>query len=199
MPNDSDFWSRVDSLNPYPTLAELISRAELDYNLIKRQRFDNRVPKTADAYRIAKVLNTSIEYLLTGTEPQRLPDRIGQNMLNATEFWDRVDKNNPYKTVGKLVAATGINYHRLTQQRCDGIMPKADDLYKISIAIGKSMEFLLTGNEKPAEKIEKELPERIKRIVFRLENLATEEDFMLVERILRLPYWKEENQDAECY
>lgn len=83
---DNDFWSRVDSLNPYPTLTKLISRAELDYDMIKRQRFDNRVPKTADAYRIAKVLNTSIEFLLTGIEPQKLPDRIEKIVFYLEHF-----------------------------------------------------------------------------------------------------------------
>ena len=116
-------------------------------------------------------------------------------MVTAKEFWDLVDNNNPYKTVGKLVAITGINYHRMTQQRCDEVIPKVEDLYKISQAIGKSMEFLLTGKEEP-KKIEKKLPDRIEKIIFYLEHLATEEDFRLVERILRIPV--ERSANAEC-
>lgn len=109
--NGEDFWKRVDKINPYPTIAKLISITDIDYGLIKKQRFDRRIPKTADSYEIAKALNTSLEFLLTGIEPMKLPDRI-------------------------------------------------------------------------------------EKIVFYLEHLATEEDFRLVERILRIP--AERSANAEC-
>lgn len=115
-------------------------------------------------------------------------------ICTASDFWDRVDMNNPYNTLTKLIANTNIDYVNLRRQRFDNRIPKTLDVYELSKALGTTMEYLLTGIE---EKKEPPLPPRIRRIVLNLMHIATDEDLLLVERILRIDERKEV-QDAEC-
>ena len=51
--------------------------AGIDYTRIKNQRSDNRLPKLEDAYHIARVLDCSITYLLTGAlDSDAIPKRL---------------------------------------------------------------------------------------------------------------------------
>ena len=70
------FWKRVDACNRKTTLLELCRSASLDYNRVKHNRSDCRVPKAEDLLLLAEALNTSIEYLLTGKERDSFPPRI---------------------------------------------------------------------------------------------------------------------------
>ena len=110
--------------------------------------------------------------------------------INGNDFWKRVDNLNPYPTITKLIAATGLDYGLVKKQRFDGRVPKTADSYKIASILNTSVEFLLTGIE-PLKHTD-----RIEKIIFYLEHLATEEDFRLVERILRIPV--ERSANAEC-
>lgn len=73
------FWLRVDelrSLRQYQ-LIDMASEAEIDYTRIKNQRSANRLPKLEDAYQIARVLDCSIAYLLTGaTDGESIPKKL---------------------------------------------------------------------------------------------------------------------------
>ncbi len=73
------FWIRVDELRAaIPCqLIDMATMACIDYTRIKNQRSANRLPKLEDAYHIARVLNCSIMYLLTGiTENCNVPEKI---------------------------------------------------------------------------------------------------------------------------
>ena len=70
------FWQRVDAGNRKATLLDLCKSVGLDYNRVKHNRSDCRVPKADDLLLLAKALNTSIEFLLTGMDPWRYPPRI---------------------------------------------------------------------------------------------------------------------------
>lgn len=61
------FWKRVDSLNK-KKLNELCVEANLDYNKVKHNRSDVRLMNCIETLAIAKSLNTTVEYLLTGNE-----------------------------------------------------------------------------------------------------------------------------------
>ena len=102
-------------------------------------------------------------------------------MLNGYQFWKIVDEYNPYDTVLELSEKIGATYTKIRQQRANGTLPKASDLYKISQELHKPMEFLLTGKDSEP------YPERVMRIIRFLTNFATEEDYILIERILRIP------------
>ena len=60
------FWNRVDLLRGNLQLNDLANKAGIKYQRIKEQRSSGRIPSVEDVYKISTVLNTSIEYLLTG-------------------------------------------------------------------------------------------------------------------------------------
>jgi hypothetical protein len=61
------FWKRVDATRPKTkTLKQLVEEAGLNYHLVKVQRSCNRIPKAMEAAKLAKVLDLSLEWLLTG-------------------------------------------------------------------------------------------------------------------------------------
>lgn len=102
-------------------------------------------------------------------------------MFTPKEFWENVDAHNPYKTIGELIKAGNLNYYRIAQQRSDGIIPKAEDLVRLSNAMHKSLEFLLLGIDR------KVYSPRVETIANRCEYLASQEELLLIEHILRIP------------
>lgn len=101
-------------------------------------------------------------------------------MYDAKQFWSNIDACNPYKSIGELIRAGGMNYHRITQQRVDGTIPKAEDLLKLSGAIHKSIEFLLTGEDFSV------YSPRVEAIARRCEFTATEKELFIIETVLGL-------------
>lgn len=61
-----NFWERVDNLNPFTSIKKLANVANIDYNTIKKQRSELRYPKVDIIISISKVLNCSVDYLVTG-------------------------------------------------------------------------------------------------------------------------------------
>lgn len=100
-------------------------------------------------------------------------------MLDGFNFWKNVDDNNPFKSASALAEAAGINYRHMIQQRADSTIPKAEDLMKLSMAMHKTIEFLLTGEQNFI------YPPRIERIAEACMR-ANDVDLSLVERVLRL-------------
>lgn len=103
-------------------------------------------------------------------------------MFTVQEFWDNIDQINPYRSLGELAKASGIDYHRLTQQRSRGYMPKPEDLLRLSGATRKTVESLLTGKS-----CKSFYSERTEKIANRCEYTATETQLFMVEQILGLP------------
>lgn len=103
-------------------------------------------------------------------------------MFTVQEFWSNIDQINPYRSLGELARASGIDYHRLTQQRSRGYMPKPEDLLRLSGATKKTIESLLTGKANRTF-----YSERTERIANRCEYTATETQLFMVEQILGLP------------
>ena len=104
-------------------------------------------------------------------------------MFTVQEFWNNIDQINPYRSLGELAKASGIDYHRLTQQRSRGYMPKPEDLLRLSQGTKHTIESLLTGvvNNKTI------YSKRTEAIANRCEFTATEEQLFFVETILGLP------------
>lgn len=61
------FWKRVDEKNPY-SLIDLCRKAGIEYNRLKRNRSDCRLPSLEDAFALASSMSSGVEYLLTGRE-----------------------------------------------------------------------------------------------------------------------------------
>jgi hypothetical protein len=66
-----EFWTRIDAVNPYKTLSELVRKAGLNYGSTKTQRTNNRIPAAFSVYKLAVAVEASVEYLLTGKIEQK--------------------------------------------------------------------------------------------------------------------------------
>jgi len=110
----------------------------------------------------------------------------------ANAIWERIDNKNQYKTLRKLMDAAGVDYGNVKKQRYLERVPRPEDLYNIAQALGCSMEYLITGEEY------KSYPERIERIINNIMYNATEEDLLLIERILRIQKPAEKEEVKAC-
>ena len=86
--------------------------------------------------------------------------------FSAYLFWSRVDEFRAIKKMGleQLAEAVGIKHQSIRDQRSKNLIPRSETLYKISRAVGASMEYLLTGNdsrpESPGDKLYNALMEQ---------------------------------------
>jgi len=65
----------------------------------------NIVPRADEAFRIAEALKVSVEYLLTGTDPQKKPSNpIIQEISETVPFFDDNDLQTILATVRAMVA-----------------------------------------------------------------------------------------------
>ena len=66
------FWQRVKALLTQKNLTQknLADMSEIDYSNLKQQIFHKRSPSALEAVRIAKSLETSVEYLVVGEDQQ---------------------------------------------------------------------------------------------------------------------------------
>ena len=77
------FWKNVDKVLGQQKLISIAEKAGVNYRTIKNQRSGVRLPSLDDAFKIAKVLGVSLEYLLTGNQiDAKYPHRI-ENIVNA--------------------------------------------------------------------------------------------------------------------
>lgn len=67
--------------------------------------------------------------------------------MDGYSFWKRVDKIRPKEDLKVFAKKSGLDYVRLTNQRSDCRIPKLEDAYMISVALGCSIEYLITGEE----------------------------------------------------
>ena len=77
------FWKRVDACNPFSTVKKLSEVCGIDYNRVKKNRSDMRLPNLEDAYALARILKVSLEFLITGEDsrPHTVGDRLYQALL----------------------------------------------------------------------------------------------------------------------
>lgn len=70
-----NFWQQIDLLNAnvYGTAKALADAAGWSYSKMKQQRADSRIPKAEDVLALAKVLHTTVEYLLTSESSSSIP------------------------------------------------------------------------------------------------------------------------------
>lgn len=101
--------------------------------------------------------------------------------MDGYKFWKQVDSVNPYGSASALAKRMGVTYYAMKQWRADSRIPKAETLLQLSRTLNKSIEFLLTGEEKHL------YSERVERIAARCQYAATETQIFMVEQILGLP------------
>lgn len=83
-----NFWKNVDYVREYRemTRKELAYKADFSLTSLSTGIARNSVPSADVAYRIAKTLNVSIEYLLTGKEQNSKDDKTNSNNLTQIKF-----------------------------------------------------------------------------------------------------------------
>lgn len=64
------FWERVDALSKSRSLKEFAYSVDVNYTLLLNWRTKKRLPALEQACRIAKVLGTTVEFLITGRDPE---------------------------------------------------------------------------------------------------------------------------------
>ena len=72
--NAEPFWERVKELIKRNSTTQewLASQCDVSLGMVKSWIFNKRLPDAAQAVRIAKALQTSVEYLVTGEETNPL-------------------------------------------------------------------------------------------------------------------------------
>lgn len=85
------FWLRVDEMRASLNLSvmDLSKITGITYGVMKNQRTGNVVPKLLDAVLIANALNTTCEYLATGT--------TGDSYSDYIPFLQNMEKTDPEK------------------------------------------------------------------------------------------------------
>lgn len=65
-----DFWNRVKALIKENKITQeiLANKAGISFNNLKQQIFYNRYPTVDEGVKIAQILGTTVEYLVTGKE-----------------------------------------------------------------------------------------------------------------------------------
>ena len=76
-----DFYDRVKELAKQHniTVKSLVENCGINYDSYNSCKRYNNLPRSEESVRIAKALNTSVEYLVTGKEPDpvyRIPDDL---------------------------------------------------------------------------------------------------------------------------
>ena len=69
----NDFWKRFDEKRGDKTLQDVCNNTGILVGTIKNNRSSGRLPSLTDADKIAKYLNTTVDYLLNGETDQFTP------------------------------------------------------------------------------------------------------------------------------
>lgn len=109
------FWQRVDVLRGNMTLGDMAEKTGIKYSLLRNLRTDNRYPKTEDSSKIAKCLNTSVDYLIYGNnvqdlnpaEPLTVQAKYVQEHKEINRLIDCIIENP--KLLENIMAIIGIN------------------------------------------------------------------------------------------
>ena len=78
-----EFWNRVDFLRGKTKLTDITSSVGIDYELIRVQRTRHRIPSIKVCVKLAKVLNSTVEYLATGIDEPDINDPIVNAVINS--------------------------------------------------------------------------------------------------------------------
>lgn len=103
-----NFWENVDLLREYKNLSrkELAYLAKFSVNSISTGIIRGSIPAADVAYRIAKILNVSIEYLLTGTDART--DGDYSELEFSTKYLQHHDLIDAFEVLPENVQKTVI-------------------------------------------------------------------------------------------
>jgi transcriptional regulator with XRE-family HTH domain len=86
------FWNRIDSLRGKMQLHELAIASNMSFTTLRNQKSGRtlQLPKTLQAYSMAKTLNTTVEFLLTGNDPNIFSSILVKAYSEASETNKRI-------------------------------------------------------------------------------------------------------------
>lgn len=67
--------------------------------------------------------------------------------MTGYDFWKNVDAKMKLPSLKELAKTYNLDYVRIVNQRSDCRIPKLEDAFSLSKALGVSIEYLLTGEE----------------------------------------------------
>jgi transcriptional regulator with XRE-family HTH domain len=85
-----EFWNRVDFLRGKDKLTDIASTVGVDYELIRVQRSRHRIPSIKVCVKLAKVLNSTVEYLATGTAEPDHNDPLLNTVISNRQLYSIV-------------------------------------------------------------------------------------------------------------
>lgn len=86
-----DFYERVKTLvkdNTNLTLRTFIESLDMNYDSYNGLKRYGNLPRADEAYKIASVLNTSVEYLVTGKDSNPYKDKFDRLLANLRKLAD---------------------------------------------------------------------------------------------------------------
>ena len=91
-PDIDAFWNRLQSLIKHSSYTQksLSKTLGLNAHSLEVMKAKKNVPGTFLTYKIAKLLNTSVEYLVSGEEPSQSDDRIKSIKTSLINFIEKL-------------------------------------------------------------------------------------------------------------
>ncbi|MBQ9283304.1 MAG: helix-turn-helix transcriptional regulator [Treponema sp.] len=105
-----EFWNNVKAELDYNLLSqkELAAKTEISYNTIQSWITKNRLPDAGDAVKIAKVLDVSVEYLVTGSEsPKKQTNDEINSIMHDIKHLSASDLTIAKTVVHRLIVPNG--------------------------------------------------------------------------------------------
>ena len=104
--SNSTFWKNVKDLLTFNGILnkELAAKTEMNLGTLNNQISANKLPDLESAYKIAQVLNVSLEYLLTGKSSKQNDPNISYEDKNLLESYHRLSEHD--KKVLKTIIST---------------------------------------------------------------------------------------------
>ncbi len=102
----SIFWKNVKDCLAYKNMLnkELASNADVNLGTLNNQISADKLPDLESAYKIAKVLNVSLEYLLTGKSTNKNEPQLPYDDLSLLETYHRLSEHD--RKVLKTIMST---------------------------------------------------------------------------------------------
>lgn len=88
-----EFWKRVDELRGIHTIAELANAMDMKEQSVKNLRSENRYPKKLAIEALARYLNTTSDYLMTGKAPELKPSSCDDATAERREIEEALNSN----------------------------------------------------------------------------------------------------------
>lgn len=157
------FWERLNDLikKSNTTQRELSEECGFSPRRIQNLSAGNRLLDSFEVVAVAKALNTTVEYLVTGYEPG-YTDEISELNFDSN-FYDRVKELVKQRQIPLLsfLQSLNINYDTYKSAKRLNNYPRVNEVVVIAKALNTTVEYLVTGEHNGADKELRELKHKL--------------------------------------